>query len=754
MINGAGETHGHESCAPTFGRPTASYRWGARTVPTPNTGWRKGNYMKGRRVSLRIGALSSVVALVVIALGAGAGQSAFAGPSATTLVDGTTDTVTNIDPAGAYDYGTNTLENNIFEHLLDFRHGPKLEPSLATKCFSVGSLRTWRCTLRRGVTFSDGSAFDSTDVKFSFDRVTNPTIVKEAAANSPSPLLGNLKSVTTNGKYAVTFRLKSPQVTWPSILATQAAFIVPSDTYEPNHLRGNTEAQIGTGPYVLTKYTPGQQAVFKRNNDYWGKPAKTDNLIIRYYAKSSTMKLAIQRGEIDMAFRVHADGAHVAPEAEGLRRPHGRGWADPLPRAEREASADEQPRRPPGDRVPDAAADDREPRLPRPREAALLDGAGGLSRPHRRVRDRSTARRPNLAKAKAVLRGSRPLRLRCRSTIWYTPTHYGDASADEYAEIQRALETDGALQGDAEVGRVGAVQRRVSASSTASSSSAGSRTIRTPRTTCCRSTGRHASRRTTTTARRWTRSSRRSTARRRCPQRISGASSRPSCWRRRTYRSSRTGRAAMIAVVAEQRAGHSDDARSDVHHAVLADLEVQSRTNASTGRPERAFARSARYPWSMLRTRGDRLGAMASQGNLAQVVPLDAPRARHPDGLHPADHGLPAHARRPRRPDLGLARRHAPAGGDRQDQARARLRQAAVRAVRRYLWDTRARRLRHDDHRPPSGHGHHQGERRRDARAHDRRDVRRDHRRASSSACRRSLSATRGSTSAAGCSGS
>ncbi len=90
-----------------------------------------------------------MVALVVVALGTGAAQSAFGSASATTLVDGTTDSITNIDPAGTYDYGTFTLESNVFEHLLDFRHGSKLEPSLATKCFSVGNLKTWRCNLRR-----------------------------------------------------------------------------------------------------------------------------------------------------------------------------------------------------------------------------------------------------------------------------------------------------------------------------------------------------------------------------------------------------------------------------------------------------------------------------------------------------------------------------------------------------------------------------------------------------------------------------
>src|SRR5262249_5046659 len=81
-------------------------------------------------------------------------------------------------------------------------------------------------------------------------------------------------------------------------------FIVPSDNvYAPNKLRSNTDSQIGTGPYKLVKYTPGQQAVFERNNDYWGPKSKTEGLIIRYYSKSSTMKLAIQRGEIDMSFQ-------------------------------------------------------------------------------------------------------------------------------------------------------------------------------------------------------------------------------------------------------------------------------------------------------------------------------------------------------------------------------------------------------------------------------------------------------------------
>jgi peptide/nickel transport system substrate-binding protein len=399
--------------------------------------------MKRRPMSGRILALSSIVVVAVVALGAGAGYSALGGSSQSgTLVNGTTDTVTNIDPAGAYDYGTFTLEANVFEHLMDFKHGAKLEPSLATKCFAVGGLTTWRCTLRRGVTFSDGSAFDSTDVKFSFDRVTNKTVVKEAGANSPSPLLGNLKSVKTNGKYAVTFRLKSAQVTWPSILATQAGFIVPSDTYEPNHLRANTEEQIGTGPYVLTKYTPGQQAVLTRNDDYWGTPAKTDGLIFRYYSKSSTMKLAIQRGEIDMSYQSFTPTEITSLQKQkGLRVYSGAGGrirylvmnvtrAPANNVAVRRAMAYLMPRQSIASRVYHGQV--------QPLYSQVPAGYPGHIDAFAALYGRS----PNPAKAKQLLQQA-GLQTPLPVEIWYTPTHYGDASADEYAEIKRSLERNG-----------------------------------------------------------------------------------------------------------------------------------------------------------------------------------------------------------------------------------------------------------------------------------------------------------------------
>ena len=397
---------------------------------------------RGRRF-VAVAVLSLLVAVVV---GAGIGQSALRGSSASdTLVDGTTDTITNLDPAGTYDFGTFTLDANIFEHLLDFKNGPKLEPSLATKCVSVGTLKTWRCTLRQGVKFHDGSAFDSADVKFSIDRVNNKAVKAQAAANSPSPLLGNLKSVVTNGPYAVTFNLKTPQVTWPSVLATQCCFIVPSDTYSGTSLRSNTSSQIGTGPYKLVKYTAGQQGVLQRNDDYWGPKAKVPNLIIRYYSKSSTMKLALQNGEIDMAFQTFTPTELTSlTKAKGIKVNTGPGGLirylvfnvkrQPTDNpAVRKAVALMMPRQAIASRVYHNFV----------QPLYSMPPAGYPS--HTDAFASLYGRSLSPVKAKALLQKA-GLQTPFPIDIWWTPTHYGDASADEYAEIKRGLETGGVFK--------------------------------------------------------------------------------------------------------------------------------------------------------------------------------------------------------------------------------------------------------------------------------------------------------------------
>jgi peptide/nickel transport system substrate-binding protein len=396
--------------------------------------------MKRRETRWRSGALAGLIVLVVAALGAGAGQSALSGSAQSgIIVSGTTDAITNIDPAGAYDYPSFMAAINIYEHLLDFKNNARLQPSLATRCFAVnGNLRRWRCNLRRGVEFHDGSAFDSADVKHSFDRV-----IRINDPSGISSLLGNLASTRTNGRYAVTFNLKSPQSTWPQILATGAGFIVPS-SYPANRLQANNQPQIGTGPYRLTRYTAGQQSVFERFDDYWGQPARNEGVILRQFARSSTQKLALERGEIDMAFN---SGAMPPAELDALKRNRNIRVHQGVGVSIRYLNFNVT--RPPFNNV----AVRRAVAYLIPRQAIASRVYRGYVRPlfsmppagmpgHIDAFANVYGRRPNVAAARRVLQQA-GVQTPIAADIWYTPTRYGDGSADEYAEIKRSLDGSG-----------------------------------------------------------------------------------------------------------------------------------------------------------------------------------------------------------------------------------------------------------------------------------------------------------------------
>jgi len=388
--------------------------------------------------------LVSILAGSALIAAAAVGTSALAGSdraTAGTIVDGTTDSVTNIDPAGNYDYGSNTLDQTIFQHLLEYKAGGKAPvPVLATKCnFVGGQLTTYTCTVRKGVKFHNGDELTAADVKWSFDRV-----VKIKDSSGIYTLLSNLKSVTTSGD-TVTFHLKNPQSTWPLILTTGAAQIVPKSVYPADKLVPNTSPQVGTGPYKLDRYTQGQQAVLTPFSDYWGDKPKNDGLIIRYYTKSSTMKLALQKGDIDMAFRDFTPTElQAVAKIKGVTVHKGAGAAirylvlnvtraptDNV--AVRKAIAYLFPRSTIAQRVYHGNV--------QPLYSMVPAGLVGHLDAFKSVYGAA----PSAAKAKAVLDKagvSTPVDLE----LWYTPSHYGDASADEFAEIQRGLQAGGLLK--------------------------------------------------------------------------------------------------------------------------------------------------------------------------------------------------------------------------------------------------------------------------------------------------------------------
>jgi peptide/nickel transport system substrate-binding protein len=249
-------------------------------------------------------ALIAVSALAGIALAACGQSNDDKGDEGSGLIVGTTDKVISIDPAGSYDNGSLQIQTQVYQYLLNFPAGStELTPDAAEKC-DFDTPTTYTCTMKDGLKFANGNELTASDVAFSFNR-----IVKINDPNGPASLLTAMKSAEAKDDKTVVFTLNSPNdQTFGQILVTSAGPIVDEETYPADKILDDAaavKAQGFSGPYTIGKYTKNQIAEFKENADYDGaynKP-KTKSITMSYYADTNNLKLDVQNGKIDVAWR-------------------------------------------------------------------------------------------------------------------------------------------------------------------------------------------------------------------------------------------------------------------------------------------------------------------------------------------------------------------------------------------------------------------------------------------------------------------
>jgi len=242
-----------------------------------------------------------------------------------TLIVGTTDSVElTLDPAQAYDYFGWCILQQIGCTLVSVKPGSTtgtdFVPELAVSWNASKDLKIWDFDLRQGVRFPDGTEFSATHVKYSFDRAIAliPRIPEGAPAGLEYDKIINRTDVL--GKYKVRFYLNFPFSPFLGILSCRASDIV-DQKYAPiaqvNYTEGNARASTPVafvGPYVLSKWVrvAGRDMEIRldANPNYWnlasGYP-KAKRVIFKFYSDATSLRLAIEAGDVDMAFR------HISP---------------------------------------------------------------------------------------------------------------------------------------------------------------------------------------------------------------------------------------------------------------------------------------------------------------------------------------------------------------------------------------------------------------------------------------------------------
>jgi peptide/nickel transport system substrate-binding protein len=168
--------------------------------------------------------------------------------------------------------------------------------------------------LREDVTFHDGEPFNAEAVKANFDHVVDPAT---ASAQSAS-LIGYAEEggyyVGTEvlGEFEVAVNFSQPYAPFLQGLSLpQLGFYSPAvlSSSAEDLKAGGPGITVGTGPFVLSQYTPDQELIFTANPDYnWPAEgsahqgrAASDTLVIRILPETSSRVGAISGGEVDVA---------------------------------------------------------------------------------------------------------------------------------------------------------------------------------------------------------------------------------------------------------------------------------------------------------------------------------------------------------------------------------------------------------------------------------------------------------------------
>lgn len=266
----------------------------------------------GRRFGRRtmIGSMALLPAVGAAATGCGPGVGSTAATVGTPGVLKIAMTAGNIPfpstpPNQGYE-GYRFVGNNIYDGLTRLNLDqattiPTPHPSLATSWTRENNDQVWTFTLRRNVSFHDGTPFDADAVIFQFNRLKDDGFAyyDETSAASAAAAFRYFKGWKKLDSHTVQITTTQP---YALLLWDLAGIYYPSPTVikKVGNADYNQHA-VGTGPFKMTKYVDGEVMELSRNADYWGTPAKLQKIVLYPQPEPASRLAMLQSGEVNWA---------------------------------------------------------------------------------------------------------------------------------------------------------------------------------------------------------------------------------------------------------------------------------------------------------------------------------------------------------------------------------------------------------------------------------------------------------------------
>jgi peptide/nickel transport system substrate-binding protein len=278
---------------------------------------------------MRLGRLACVVVLGLLAVAVPA--------RAQTFVFGAQGEPVQLDPAVITDGISSRITRQIFDGLVKYRAGTTaVEPALAQSWEVSPDARVWTFTLRRDVSFHDGTPLDARAVVWNFERwwkSSHPQHDNQVKAGQTFEYWEGqfggfddksiVARVEATGTHTVRVTLREPQAPFLANLA-MFVFDIASPTAVEKWGTEFGKHPVGTGAYKFVEWKPNQEVVLEANPDYWGAKARIKRVVVRNIKDSSQRLGALKAGEIHGMEGLNPDDVAVVkrdPALQILLRP-------------------------------------------------------------------------------------------------------------------------------------------------------------------------------------------------------------------------------------------------------------------------------------------------------------------------------------------------------------------------------------------------------------------------------------------------
>ncbi|WP_018656652.1 ABC transporter substrate-binding protein [Actinomadura flavalba] len=277
-----------------------------------------------RRSTLAV--LAAVLPLTLSACGGdGAGGAAAGGGAPVqggTLTFAVNSEPLALDPHTSPQDVTAIFTRPILDSLVSQEKDGTIKPWLATSWEISPDQRSYTFKLRQDVKFTDGTPFDAAAVKANLDHIVDPKTKSQLAASQ----FGPYQDTEVVDRYTAKVNFERPHSPFLNVLST-----VFFGIHSPKELAKGPAAQasniVGSGPFLLEKYTAHQSATYRRNPDYrWAPPtsshqgpARLDRLEIKMLVEDSVRYGALTSGQVDAILAVPPSSLRLAEADKRLK---------------------------------------------------------------------------------------------------------------------------------------------------------------------------------------------------------------------------------------------------------------------------------------------------------------------------------------------------------------------------------------------------------------------------------------------------